>query len=38
MKTGPMLVAEAKTKIQELTVQQLAALLKTSQARIIDVR
>ncbi len=38
MKTGAQLVAEAKAKIQELTVQQLAALLQTSQARIIDVR
>jgi len=38
MKTGAQLVAEAKTKIQELTVQQLAALLQSSQARIIDVR
>lgn len=38
MKTGPMLVVEAKAKIQELSVQQLAVLLKTGQARIIDVR
>lgn len=38
MKTGLVLVAEAKAKIQELTVQQLAVLLQTSQARIIDVR
>jgi len=38
MKTGAQLAAEAKTKIQELSVEQLAALLKTSEVRIIDVR
>lgn len=38
MKTGLVLAAEAKAKIQQLTVQQLAALLQTSPVRIIDVR
>jgi rhodanese-related sulfurtransferase len=38
MKTGLVLAAEAKAKIQELTVQQLAALVQSSQVRIIDVR
>ena len=38
MKTGAQLAAEAKTKIQELTVEQLAALVKTTDPRVIDVR
>lgn len=38
MKTGAQLVAEAKAKIQELSVAQLAALVKTTEPRVIDVR
>ncbi len=33
MKTGLVLAAEAKAKIQELTVEQLAALVQSSQVR-----